>query len=98
MQVAKKALKRDPVVITLSVNSVKNLLESIEQLTDPPLDLDSIVRKTNLFRSFSARPEQMAQWLRTHLQLSEKDLRRCLGKSPELLARSPVRASITTCA
>ena len=97
MQVAKKALKAEPAIITRSLDRVKHLLESIEQLTDPPLDLDSVFRRSNLFHSTSASHiQKMAQWLRTDLQLSEKDLRRCLSRSTGILTRSLVGASITS--
>ena len=95
MQVANKALKITPQFIMQSVDSVKQLLDSIKQLTDPPLDLNGVLERTNFLRRTPACHVQRAQWLRTHLQLSEKDLRRCLSKSG-VLARSPVGTSITT--
>ena len=93
MQVAKKALIKEPGSIIWSVNSMEQRLHNIQQMTDPPLDLNTVM-KYNLLRSTPACHAQMAQWLRTNLQLSEEDLRRCLSKGPGILARSPVGTSV----
>ena len=93
MQVAKKALTKAPGSITWSVKSMKQRLHNIQQMTDPPLDLNTVM-KYNLLRSTPACHAQMAEWLRTDLQLSEEDLRRCLSKGPGILARSPVGTSV----
>ena len=93
MQVAKKALTKEPGSITWSVNSMEQRLDNIQQITDPPLDLNTVM-KYNLLRSTPACHAKMAQWLRTDLQLSEKDLRRCLSRGPKILARSPVGPSV----
>ena len=95
MQVAKKALRREPSFILWSVDGVEHLLQSIQQLTDPPLDLNTVMHGTNLLRSSPACCVRMAQWLRTNLQLSEKELRRYLSRSPSILVRSPVSISTT---
>ena len=98
MQVAKKALTKEPKFLMRSLNSVKHYLQSIQQLTDPPLDLNTIVPKSIILRTTPANYAQMAQWLRTNLQLSEEDLRHYLSKSPGILERSPVGRFITSCA
>ena len=98
MQVAKKALTKQPTFIARSTNSVKHWLRSIQQLTSPPLDLDTILRRRDLLRSTPANHAKMAQWLRTNLQLSEEDLWRCLSKSPGILERTPVGRFTTRCA
>ena len=98
MQVAKKALRTEPYIIVRSMNSVKHHLQSIWQLTDPPLDLNTILRKNKILRSTPANHAQMAQWLRTNLQLSEEDLRHYLSKDPGILKRSSVGRFIIRCA
>ena len=95
MQVARKVLTREPNVVLRSIHAVKHRLQSIQQLTDPPLDLDTALQKTNLLRSGPACQIQMAQWLRTNLQLSDEDLRQYLSKHPGILRRSSVSTSIT---
>ena len=95
MQRAKKALRREPLSITLSANHVEHLLQTIQQLTDPPLDLNAVLRRGRLLRSTPAYNVQTLLWLRTNLQLSEKELRHCLSRSPSILQRSLVKISIT---
>ena len=95
MQVAKKALMRDPGTITWSANHVEHLLRTIQQLTDPPLDLNAVLRRGRPLRSTPACHVQTVLWLRNNLQLSEKDVRRCLSNSPCILERSSVNISIT---
>ena len=95
MQVARKVLTREPYFIARSIDYVKHRLQSIQQLTDPPLDLDTALQKANLLRSGPASQVQMAQWLRTNLQLSDEDLRGYLSKHPGILRRSSVSRSIT---
>ena len=90
MQVAKKPLTKEPYFTARSIEGVKDRLQSFQQLTDPPLDLDTILQKSKLLRGTPANHAQMAQWLRTNLQLSEEDLRRYLSKSPGILEKSPV--------
>ena len=98
MQVAKKALTKEPRFIMWSMNSVTHYLQSIQQLTDPPLDLNSILPKHKLLCGSPANHAQMAQWLRTNLQLSAENLRLYLSKNPGMLERSPVGRFITRCA
>ncbi|CAK0782084.1 hypothetical protein CVIRNUC_005550 [Coccomyxa viridis] len=89
IEVAKKALTKEPYFTARSIEGVKDRLQSFQQLTDPPLDLDTILQKSKLLRGTPANHAQMAQWLRTNLQLSEEDLRRYLSKSPGILEKSP---------
>ena len=99
MQVAKQALRTEPYIIKRSIDNVKHHLQSIRQLTDPPLDLNAILHnKSKILRSTPAIHAQMAQWLRTNLQLSEEDLRHCLSKDPGILKRSSVGRFIMRCA
>ena len=95
MQVAKKALRKEPSLILWSVKSVEHLLQSIQQLTDPPLDLNTVMQRASLLRSSPACCVRMASWLRTNLQLSENELRQCLSRNPGVLARSVVGTSVT---
>ena len=95
MQVARKALARDPHIILWSVHSVEHLLQNLQQLTDPPLDLNTVMRKSILQRSTPARHVRMAQWLISNLQLSKKELRHCLSRKPEVLTISPVGTPMT---
>ena len=95
MQVAKKALRREPACILRSANSVEHHLQSIQQLTDPPLDLNTALHGTSLLRGSAACCVRMAQWLRTNLQLSEKELRHYLSRRPSILGRSLVNISFT---
>ena len=96
MQVAKKALKDEPGSITWSVNSMEQFLRNIQQLTNPPLDLNKVLhRGRNLLRSTPACHARVVQWLRTNLQLSEKELRQILSKGPGILTRSTVGTSVT---
>ena len=95
MQMAKKALRREPASIFLSANHVEHLLQTIQQLTVPPLNLNAVLRRGRLLRSTPACHVQTVMWLRTNLQLSEKELRRCLSRSPSILQRSSVNISIT---
>ena len=64
MQVAKKALRKEPSLILWSVNAVEHLLQSIQQLTDPPLDLNTVMQRASLLRSSPACCVRMASWLR----------------------------------
>ena len=88
-------MRREPTSILRSVDSVEHLLQSIQQLTDPPLDLNTALHGSSLLRGSAACCVRMAQWLRTNLQLSEEELRHYLSRSPSILGRSSVSTSIT---
>ena len=77
------------------MNSAKHHLQSIQQLTDPPLDLNTALKKAKFLRIIPAGHLQMARWLRTNLKLSEEDIKHHLSKNPGILMTSSVSKSIT---
>ena len=93
MQVAKKALTKDPFFICRSVKYAEHLLQNLQQLTDPPLDLNTVMQRNNILHSTPASHLKMTQWLRSSLQFSEEDVRNSLSKGLGF-ALSPVGTSV----
>ena len=93
MQVAKRAVSKCPSIVTRSVDFLRGLLQSLKQLTDPPLDLDIVFQRQSLFRTNPAVFGGAADWMRAHLQITDEKLKALLERNPQVLTLSQVSSA-----
>ena len=75
------------------MNFLRDLLQGLKQLTDPPLDLDIVFQRQSLFRTSPAVFGEAAEWMRAHLQITDEKLKALLERNPQVLTLSQVSSA-----
>ena len=71
---------------------MEEMLQSIQHLADPPVDLNLVLRRYSRLRVNASSVRRIAGWLKANLQLSDGEVKRIVERFPAILVKSEVQA------